>query len=213
MLKVMTLNINYYGMKHGPWSVRKGLIQKAIQDTNPDIIALQAVQKDPAIDDGIDQAAQLAELLPEYKYVIFQAAMIDKNGSSKGSAFLSRLKFAKIDYLNLSLYQGLEDTDRRIVLKIVLDSSAGPFHLFNAHFSWVYRQALDNLHEALPYINSFAGNALFVGDLNMTPDTGVINQLGNGGWTDVWSRLCSEDAGYTFESHNLTKRIDLCMGK
>lgn len=208
MLKVMTLNINYYGTKHGLWPIRKKFIQEAIQNANPDIIALQAVKKDPVMNNGLDQASQFAELLPEYQYRVFQESVNYENGSSDGLAFLSRFEIAKTDYLKLTLHPGLEDTNQRIVLNTLFHLPTGPFHIFNAHFSWVYQQALDNVNETLPYINSFAKQSLFVGDLNMTSDTEIIRQFNKDGWVDIWAELRPDDNGYTFESNHPTKRID-----
>lgn len=204
----MTLNINYYGSKHGLWSVRKGFIQKVIQNASPDIIALQAVKREPAVNNGVDQASQLAELLPEYQYVVFQEAVNYENGSSDGLAFLSRFEVVETDYIVLTLHPGLEDTSQRILLNALFDLPTGPFHVFNAHFSWIYQQALKNLNETLPYINSFTKQSLLIGDLNMTPDTEVIRQLSKEGWIDIWAKLHPDDNGYTFESNYLTKRID-----
>ncbi|GAB63344.1 MAG: hypothetical protein DWB56_05695 [Candidatus Jettenia sp.] len=208
MLKVMTFNINSYSTKHGPWSTRKILIRNAIQDASPDIIALQAVRKEFGVNNGADQATQIAELLPEYRYIIFQPAMHDENGNSGGSAFLSRLNIIEASCLKLTLRPGLEDVNQRVVLTSVLNLKTGPFYLFNAHFSWVYQQASDNVHETLPYINSFTGYALLVGDFNTTPDTDIINRFRKEGWADTWAELCPQDNGYTFESDHLTKRID-----
>lgn len=185
MLKVMTLNINSYSTKHGPWSIRKGLIQKAIQNASPDIIALRAVRKESGVNNGEDQATQLARLLPECRYVVFQPAMHDGNGDSGGSAFLSRLKIVETNYPRLTLRPGLDDTNQRIVLTALLDLKTVPFYLFNAHFSWVYQQASDNLNETLPSINSFAGHALLVSDLNTTPDTDIMNRFCKEGWVDT----------------------------
>ncbi len=209
MLKVMTLNINYYGTKHGPWSVRRKLIQQVIQAARPDIIALQAVRQDPAVQHSIDQAAQLAELLPEYVYRIFQEAAHTPDGGSEGSAFLSRIKILESHSLELSLRPGLEDNNPRVVLHARFDLPGSPFHIFNAHFSWVFQQALDNADEALAYTHSLAGRAMLVGDLNTIPTDEPMKRFGAAGWTDAWATLRPDQEGFTFvESGRLAKRID-----
>lgn len=204
----MTLNINYYGTKHGLWPVRRRFVQEAIRGADPDIIALQAVKRDPAVNNGIDQASQLAGLLPEYQYVVFQEAAHHQNGGADGLAFLSRFEVVETHYLKLTLYPGLEDTNQRILLNTLFVLPTGPFRIFNAHFSWVYHQALKNVNETLPYINSFAERSLLIGDLNMTPDTEIIQQFGKESWVDIWAKLRPDDNGYTFESNHPTKRID-----
>jgi endonuclease/exonuclease/phosphatase (EEP) superfamily protein YafD len=88
------------------------------------------------------------------------------------------------------------------------DLPEGPFHLFNAHFSWVPEQARLNLDEALPYMRSFRGPAALVGDLNTPPDSDVLQPLREAGWLDVWSELRPTEAGPTFEADNPSLRID-----
>lgn len=57
-MKIMTLNLNFCESQHGRWPARRELIAQAIRQHGPDIIAFQAVRKDPASEDGKDQAAQ-----------------------------------------------------------------------------------------------------------------------------------------------------------
>jgi exonuclease III len=102
-MKIMTLNLNFYKRKHGPWPVRRELIVFAIRQHAPDIVAFQAVRADRASEEGKDQAAQLAERLPEYKHVVFRAAVRRADGSQDGSALLSRLPFEHVDRHGLSL--------------------------------------------------------------------------------------------------------------
>ena len=213
MLKVMTLNLNYYVTKHGPWPVRKELVHAAIRAAEPDMIALQAVGKDPAVANGADQAAQLRELLPEYRQVIFQPAMDFEDGSLGGSAILSKIEASGIDHLALTLLPGLDDPHRRVLLHARFDLPAGPLHLFNAHFSWVGEQARLNLEEAIAYTGSFlvAGRqapALLVGDLNTPAGSELWATFEQAGWSDLWAELCPEETGNTFESDDPSIRID-----
>jgi endonuclease/exonuclease/phosphatase family metal-dependent hydrolase len=78
----------------------------------------------------------------------------------------------------------------------------------NAHFSWVPVQARLNLVEALPFMSSFSGLALLVGDLNNTPDCEPMQMIREAGWTDVWAQLHPNKSGYTYESPKPTMRID-----
>jgi endonuclease/exonuclease/phosphatase family metal-dependent hydrolase len=127
-----------------------------------------------------------------------------------GSAVLSRLPLVESDCLALSLRPGLEDTNRRALLhaQVNLPDGGGPVHLFNAHLSWVYAQAQDNLEEALPYINSVSGPALMLGDMNMLPDSDLWLPLREAGWVDTWQALRPDDDGYTYESDRPYMRID-----
>lgn len=208
-MKIMTLNLNFCEPKHGPWPLRRELIAQAIQQHGPDIVAFQAVQKDPACEDGRDQAVQLSDRLPEFKHVVFVAAA--QHGERQdGSAFLSRIPFERIDHrvlrLGIEPPHQVEDPARRIIVFARLAAPA--LSLFNSHFSWVSRQAASNLQEGLTYMRRISGPALLVGDLNHAPDSDLVQRLIAEGWTDVWAFLRPRDPGYTFESHAPDKRID-----
>jgi len=208
MLTIMTLNVNSYGAKHGPWSARRKLICEAIERAGADVIALQAVGKDPNLYDGLDQASQLAELLQVYRYHAFQPAMQYDDGREEGLAFLSRFANLGTDFRKLSLRSGLEDTNRRIILAARIAAPAGQLQLVNAHFSWVEEQPLANVQETLAYLATFNEPVLMVGDLNAAPDSTPMRALAEAGWHDVWAELHPGEPGYTFESDNPAKRID-----
>lgn len=88
MLKIMTLNLNYYGEKYGNWKARRSLILDQIKESGPDLIAFQAVKKERNLFDDDDQATQIARLAG-YPTVIFQAAVEYGDGIAEGSAILS----------------------------------------------------------------------------------------------------------------------------
>ncbi len=224
MFRVMTLNLNYYAAKHGPWEARRALIADVIETAGPDVVALQAVSQEPGVENGLDQATQLAALLPDYRHVYFQPADAASPGevapaAVHGSAFLSRLPFAETNCLALTRCDGLEDANKRVLLAASFDrdgsSSAGQgaapgwgVQVFNAHFSWVFGQARQNLAETLPYVGAYAGPALMVGDFNQVPDGELWGPLAAAGWTDTWAALRPGDAGPTFESDRPFMRID-----
>jgi endonuclease/exonuclease/phosphatase family metal-dependent hydrolase len=209
-MKIMTLNLNFCESKHGRWPVRRELIAQAIRQHGPDIIAFQAVRKDPGSEDGKDQAAQLADRLPEFKHVVFIAAAQHADGRQDGSALLSRFPLEKVEHHVLSMGieppHEAEDPARRIILCARLTSP--PIAIFNSHYSWVSIQAASNLQEALAYMRQIGGAALLVGDLNTVSESDLMRRLAADGWTDVWAYLRPQDAGYTFESNAPDKRID-----
>jgi endonuclease/exonuclease/phosphatase family metal-dependent hydrolase len=209
-MKIMTLNLNFYESKHGEWSVRRDLIVATIEKHAPDIVALQAVRRDPAIEDGKDQAVQLADRLPDFNHVVFVAAAKHPDGRQDGSAFLSRVALDQVDHKVLSLavnsHAPVQDHAPRIILRARLTSPA--LTIFNSHYSWVTSQALSNVKEALAYMGRFSGPALLVGDLNTPPNGEPMRQLAAAGWSDVWAHLRNNDLGYTFESNAPDKRID-----
>lgn len=208
MLKILTLNLNYYVEKHGPWPRRRELICQAIESAQPDILAFQAVRQKPQAYDGQNQAAQLAALFPELQHIFFRPALETPGGGHKGSAIVSRLPMAAQDALELSLKPGLEDSDRRVVLHARFDLPGHTLHLFNGHFSWVPQQSVNNIQETLDYMAQFDGPALLVGDLNTPDDSDLLERLRAAGLTDAWARLRPGEAGRTFESSEPSIRID-----
>ncbi|MBD0270276.1 MAG: endonuclease/exonuclease/phosphatase family protein, partial [Cyanobacteria bacterium Co-bin8] len=209
MLRILTMNLNYYGTQHGPWAVRRQIITDAIRQTQPDIMAFQAVAQNPAAEDCLDQAAQLARELEGYDFSLFCPTRTYADGNAEGMALLSRLPMAASHYRELSLRPGLEDTSPRILVHARFDLADGPLHLFNAHFSWVAKQTQDNLDEVLPYVQSLPGRAVLVGDLNTPPDSPLMAQIQAEGWVDSWANQHPQTPGYTFvEGGQLSKRID-----
>jgi endonuclease/exonuclease/phosphatase family metal-dependent hydrolase len=213
-MKILSLNLNYYGDKHGPWERRKPLIAEAIAQHRPDVVALQAVRRDPAISGGVDQASQLADVLDEYDHVVFgpsveSAAGVSSDSAADGSAFLAKRPFQKVIFHRLGLGtlaagDSPEDPNPRLVLAAKVNG----LYLFNAHLSWVPAQAAPQVALTLPFIEAFAGRRLLVGDLNMPPGSELLHGFTGRGWTDLWAMLHPGQPGYTFESHAPDKRID-----
>jgi len=209
MVRVATFNINGYGTRHGPWEARRELIAEALRTAQAEIVALQAVASQPDVAGGIDQSAQLAELLPQYSYRIYQPADRPESGGQQGSAILSQYPILESSWQELTLRGGSEDNAYRIVLTVQVDAPPAPFLLANAHFSWVEPQTIDNVREALAYLAALSGPAMLVGDMNARPDSRSMQELRNAGWHDAWGELHSDDPGFTFfEAGQLVQRID-----
>jgi endonuclease/exonuclease/phosphatase family metal-dependent hydrolase len=207
MTRILTLNLNAYGERHGPWSERRPQIVAALREARPDVIALQAVACDPARADGHDQARQLARELDGYVSV-YHTAERDEDGRELGIGFLSRRPVLATRAYPLSR-RGGEDPFRRVLLRLSVDAPGGPLQLFNAHVSWVGEQARDNLEEALPHILGAEGRVVVLGDFNQTPESEAAERLREVGLVDAWSLLHPDDPGFTFyEGDGLSKRID-----
>lgn len=208
MLRIMTLNLNYYGDRYGDWSDRKDIIVDAIQKHHPQIVALQAVKRDPNRYGGLDQAEQLSRALPDYPHFTYEPAIVHPDGSADGNAFLSRFRILETDYQPMTFIPGLDDPNHRIVLHGLFDLPECPLNLFNAHFSWVEAQTEVNLPEALTYAQCFKGYKIILGDLNTTPNSKLLESLVSEDWTDSWQKMHPREAGFTFESGNPHLRID-----
>lgn len=190
MVRVLTLNVNGFETKHGPWPERRTLINEVIDKNRPDVVALQAAQK--------DQAQQLADAAPFLTHII----------SVDGLALLSRFPFSQTHTHLLSAASQTEDPSSRAILHGRIDFPDGPLHVFNCHFSWVGVQLEKNILEAVPFFRSFRGPRILIGDMNATPDNPAFDKLRQDGWIDLWSMVNPSEPGFTFESDHPSMRID-----
>lgn len=207
MTRILTLNIMGYEGKHGTWDKRRGLIERVIRDTQPDIIALQAVALDPGRHPD-DQATQLATSLG-YQ-AVFVAAQTHPDGRQNGLAFLAKGPLPEVQRYELGLKPDLEDANRRVLLRGRFETPQGPLDVFNAHFSWVPAQQEDNVAEALSALEGNAGPAaVLVGDFNMPPDSPHLGGLREAEWIDAWALLHPDEDGFTFVEDRVPSiRID-----
>src|SRR5579884_2231430 len=136
-MKIMTLNLNWYEAKHGAWPIRQELIAQVVCDHAPDVIALQAVRKDPTVEEGADQATQLSKTLSEYKHVVFVPGTEHGRGKQDGSGWLSREPFEQLDHQLLPLGSQPGRVPEDPAVRLVLYARVGSISLFNCHFSWV----------------------------------------------------------------------------
>jgi endonuclease/exonuclease/phosphatase family metal-dependent hydrolase len=208
MLRVATLNLNYYIGKHGPWEVRKKLIRKELHEKNPDIIAFQAVANHPDLYNGKDQALQLCEELNGFQSHYFQEAQTSSDGLKQGSAVISKFPMLEKSIQKLSLKPGLDDQNHRIVIRTSFERPEGRLDVYNAHFSWVQEQAVTNVEETTRFIEKGNSDALLAGDLNTPPGSTAFLPFQQAGFADAWQKLYHNKEGYTFESNNPSLRID-----
>ena len=208
MLKILTLNLNYFGSKHGDWEVRLRRLLPVLQRHAPDVIALQAVGAELEDVAGRHQAQQIAAALPEYTHVWFQEAQRSADDRLQGSAFIARTTLAPVSRQELPYEDHQEDSNRRILLHARVANGAEPLEIVNAHFSWVPTLNHGNVVAALAYLQTLTGAVLLLGDLNAPPDSGGMQLLTQAGWTDVWALLRPADSGFTFEADAPTQRID-----
>lgn len=207
MLKILTLNLNYYGDKHGDWNRRKTLIAEAVRESEADIVAFQAACSNPEINEGRNQLGQLAELLPAYAYRHFFTANRQPDGRQEGNGLLAKIPAVETEPFLLGLTPGEEDPAQRLVVKSVFTRDSGDFTLFIGHFSWVAEQTKTNVEEALHFMNR-SRNFLLVGDLNAGPESRLLQPFKQADLVDVWDKLRGNERGYTFESNEPFTRID-----
>ena len=209
MFKIMTLNINHYAQKHGVWPQRRDRIATLLNDLQPDVVALQAVRVDEAVENGIDQARQLQALVADMGDAHFAPLMSDAAaGRSDGSAFLARAPLAAHAPQPLTYYDNAEDSNRRALVAADCTLAGSAVRIVNGHFSWVPALNRQNSDETANVLAAIAGAGIFAGDLNATPDSDGMRRLGATGWIDAWAQLQGDAPGFTFEADRPHSRID-----
>lgn len=209
VFKVMTLNINYYAHKHGAWPQRRDRIAALLTDLQPDVVALQAVRREKAVEAGIDQARQLQALVADLRHVHFAALAEDAAaGRGDGSAFLARAPLATHAPLPLTYYDNAEDPNRRALVAADCTPAGTALRIVNGHFSWVPALNRQNSDETANTLAAISGAGIFVGDLNATPESDGMRRLRATGWIDAWTQLRGQEPGYTFEADRPHSRID-----
>ncbi|MCO6431776.1 MAG: endonuclease/exonuclease/phosphatase family protein [Deltaproteobacteria bacterium] len=210
-LKLITININGYGEKFGPWSVRRKFLREIIEREDPQLVALQAVSSDTRRFSGRDQAHQLADELMVYSSVTFEAATVIAGERQLGVALLSKLRPLQIERLRLDTSSRDEDPSQRVILRAAFQLGSTKLQLFNCHFSWGAEQNKRNLEQALQFFSRFEDPSIVVGDFNASPESSGIELLLRNGWIDSWAHLKPGQNGFTFESDRPTQRIDYVM--
>lgn len=209
MVRVVTLNLNYYVDKHGPWDQRKRLIIEQLKEKRPDIVAFQAVAAHPGLYGGSDQAGQIMKELAGFQTHYFEEAQRQPDGLIQGSALISKLPLSDRTAKKLTLRPGTDDNNERVLQRAVFEVGNEKLEIYNAHVSWVQEQAALNISEAVQFMaEGNRGSVLFVGDLNNGPESDVFDPLKKAGFNDAWNALHPEERGYTFESDKLSLRID-----
>ncbi len=207
MLTVMTMNLNLYEEKHGPWPKRRRVIEDAARSMFVDVLAMQAVRRHEDVERGLDQGTQLATAL-SLEERLFRPAYRREDGSEDGVAIASRLPLGGYEVRELSVREGTLDPFPRAMLRTEVSAPSRSVHVVNAYLSWVPEQNEDNVVELLAFLQEVNGPSILVGDFNATPETPSLRRIRDAGYVDAWRRLRPADSGWTFESNAPDKRID-----
>lgn len=209
-LKVVTLNIWNY---NEPWLERRELLANELIELSPDVIGFQEIRDDQEQNvDGLDQAAQFAQLLEGYEY-IFQPAMHypSEHPSCEGVAIFSRLPVRSHDYIKLSRTDDYDDHHKRVLLHAELEGPGCVVDFYVTHFSLSSVSRKLQAQEVLEYVGQTAKGDLTIvaGDFNDSPESATYALLtGEGGFEDLWVATQGEAEGGTWPSDEPVERID-----
>jgi endonuclease/exonuclease/phosphatase family metal-dependent hydrolase len=203
-LRVMTLNIWNY---NEPWTRRRDLIAEAVQQVQPHVIGFQEIRHDGKRDDGgKNQAEQLAEGLPGYRYLVQPAQRNPEHDQWEGLAIFSRLPILSSSHLELSRDpQDSQDNHQRIVLQAGIQTSGGPFSFCATHLSLSDRGRRRTVREVARFVKRPSSGlpGVVVGDFNATPAEESVTYLTTEGeLIDAWSAANGSAPGITFDGAN-----------
>ena len=176
--KTRNVRVLAYNIKHGRGNdgqVDLERTARVIRRLNPDVVALQEVDKLATRSGKVDEAARLAELtgLLHHRFGRF----MDFQGGQYGMAIISR--FPLRDETNLRLPAGAEP---RSSLVVTVDAPK-PFRLADVHFYRTEKERLNQAKTLLQFLNGQDDRlpCVIAGDFNSMPDSPVIELFSD--WT------------------------------
>ena len=176
VLSVMSYNIHHGEGMDGKIDIER--IAKVISKENPDLVALQEVDKNCTRSGNRDMAAELGELLGMQH--IFRKAM-DFQGGEYGLAILSKLPI-----METSLYQLPKGDEPRCALevKVKIGNYPKPVSFICIHNSWnseVIR--IKQVKELLKLLGELDHPVLLAGDFNAKRKDESMQLLKHAYWT------------------------------
>ncbi|MGK0188617.1 MAG: endonuclease/exonuclease/phosphatase family metal-dependent hydrolase [Verrucomicrobiales bacterium] len=193
-LRVMSYNI-HKGQKTAE-------LAAIIHTINPDIVALQEVDRNTRRSDGRDTLQELAAATGMHS--AYGKAM-DFDGGAYGVGVLSRFPLGES---KVHALPNEGDLEPRVALEIAPQLPAGEMRLFVTHFhAGKERHVRVAQADALARLATEVGtNAVIAGDLNATPESAVLASLKNAGFAEAVTT-----AAPTIPSADPKRRIDYVL--
>lgn len=184
-LRVLSYNIHHAEGTDGKLDLAR--IAGAIKAAEPDLVAVQEVDRNTTRTDKVDQAAELAKLTGLHGQF---ARAIDLQGGEYGQAILSRwpLKSVKTHVL-----PGKKGQETRIAVEVKVEPGDGrpPLTFVGTHFQHddpaTREQQAAKVNELF---GSADGPVILAGDLNATPDSKPMKLI-----AEKWSFATAPDKG------------------
>ncbi|MFC1782978.1 endonuclease/exonuclease/phosphatase family protein [Planctomycetota bacterium] len=180
-LRVLTYNIHHGEAMDGEFDYER--LAKVITDLEPDVVALQEVDRGTQRAGGVDQPALLGKLTG--MYFAFGQAM-PYQGGQYGEAVLSRFPIEKVEVYPLPFRPGQEPR-AALVTYIKPDNGLPEFIFVGTHLC---HQSNDTRTEQARQMNRVLTDregppVILAGDLNARTDSDPMNELLTERWTDV----------------------------
>lgn len=209
-LRVLSYNIHHGEGMDGKLDLER--IAEVIKSVDPDLVALQEVDKGTDRTGRVDQPAVLAELTG--MHVVFEKN-IDYQGGEYGNAVLSRVPIER--YTNHPLPQ-LTPDEQRGMLEVHVELQGRPIVFFATHFDYHgddnERLASADMLKAL-IEQQETQTVIVAGDLNTRPDSAVIEKV-TAFLIDTYipaseSAPAPGSPGFTYPANEPDRRIDYIL--
>lgn len=199
-----TLRVLCYNIHHGRGTDGKvdlPRLAKVIRDADPDLVALQEVDKNTKRTGGVDQTAELARLTGLHGEF---GKQIDYEGGEYGQAVLSRFP---IQPRAIHLLPGEPDREQRIAFEVQFTLDGETLSFAGTH---LHHQSDPFRRKQTAKINEVLGNVdrpvILAGDLNALPDSKPLEIL-----AEKWTVATSNPELLTFPADKPTKQIDYIL--
>lgn len=199
-LRILSYNIHHGRGTDGQVDLER--IARVIRSVDPDLVALNEVDRGVNRSGKIDQPAELGRLTD--RHAVFEKN-IDYDGGEYGNAILSR--FEVLEHENMPLPSHYEGEQRGMLMVRVQLPARGSVWFAATHLD--YRPNDAERIESAATINRlmagrFAGDRfVLAGDLNATPDSNVVQKFG-----ETWEVART---GGTYPAAEPIKQIDYVL--
>ncbi|CAN5776481.1 endonuclease/exonuclease/phosphatase family protein [soil metagenome] len=201
-LRVLSYNIRYGLGLDGELDLDR--IATIIKSVDPDIVALQEVDRGVERSGRVDQAAEFARLTG--MRAVFERNIVHQGGDY-GNALLSRLPI--VEHRNVHL-PSFDDSEQRGVLVVDVSAPDGktPIRILATHLD--HRRDDRERLASVQVINEIASEtpdrpALLLGDINATPESAVLEAL-NRSW-----RSANREPLFTIPAQEPNRQIDYIL--
>jgi endonuclease/exonuclease/phosphatase family metal-dependent hydrolase len=200
-VRVLSYNIHHGEGTDGKLDLER--IARVIRAAEPDLVALQEVDRNTKRSGGVDQPKELARLT---KLEALFERNIAYQGGDYGNAVLTRLTVKR--HKN-HLLPSLDRGEQRGVLEVELDAGGEPLLFFATHLDHrpddrerlASAKAIEAIVTARPQVP-----ALLAGDLNATPESKVLEAFRR-----VWRVAQTDKPMPTFPAKEPTRQIDYVL--
>ena len=216
----MIFNIATYNIQHcksyvhfketGEEILSPERVSEVIRELGADICALNEVYNQKMLDGGSDQAEKIADGLGYYH---FFAKAIDYKGFEYGNALVSKFPIKAVKTVPIIVPENERKKphyENRVLLVAELDIEGKPFTVAVCHFGLSDEEKELAVSTVLSELGDIKTPLIFMGDLNLSPDTELISKL-QSELCDLSKQFGKEDP--TFDSLAPYTKIDYIFAK